>query len=85
MYVFCRRKLTTPVMPEFKPPQASDFEPTLSARLEPTRARSEFEPKELRVDPSPPAEQAEDDLEESKVCLPLCVVDCCHGDWDTAD
>lgn len=68
-----RRKLHTPVLPEFKPPKASDFEPTHSAHLEPIRHHSESsEPKELRElsqQNSIPTEA--DDLEESKVPHPL--------------
>ena len=53
------------MLPEFKPPQPSDFEPTLSAHLEPIRNRSDSDPKE----PHPPtmATSRNDELEESKV------------------
>ena len=54
-------------MPEFKPPKASDFEPALSAHLEPSRARSESEPKEPHPPASEDGKDSEDDLEESKV------------------
>ena len=69
-------------MPEFRPPQASDFEPTLSARLEPTRTRSDSEPKEPLPPPPPPqsAEEADDELEESKVSSLGVLLDCCYGD-----
>lgn len=67
----CRRRLPTPVLPEFKPPQPSDFEPTLSAHLEPTRTRSESEPRETLLPapptPSTPPTNQEADPDESKV------------------
>ena len=39
-----RRRLPTPILPEFKPPKSSDFEPTLSTHLQPTRARTDSDP-----------------------------------------
>lgn len=53
------------MLPEFKPPQPSDFEPTLSAHLEPIRSRSDSDTKEPRL-PSMVASKSEE-LEESKV------------------
>ena len=46
VWLLYRRKIPTPILPEFKPPQSSDFEPTLSAHLQPTRTRGDSDPPE---------------------------------------